>query len=251
MAGCYFKVGVKDGYPVWRSQDNLEEDEYKVPTVAFLWFDTGSELWFISFMPVIDGDNHEWESACLHVSFDKDMNTCWCPWNAAEASKLRITTLADYEHWKRRMAEKKLLAWQSWWHAGGQNDLLDYPPAFPVPPPKAKADAEPARPKTPETPPQAFAGVPPGPPPPKLIGGPKPPETPPPSHVAKVASNTGDGSVGSTPASGSRGDEVKLNYSWKARMVALIGAMDLNLPARVQHLRTKPPGYSDYTLMSF
>lgn len=67
----------------------------------------------------------------------------------------------------------------------------------------------------------------------------------------KAASVFGEGSVASTPASGSRGDEVKLNYSWKARMVALIGAMDLNLPARVQYLCTKPPGYSDYRLMSF
>ena len=52
-------VGTKDGQPVWRSQDNLEDNEYKVPRVAFLWFDQGSELWFISFMPVIDGDQDE------------------------------------------------------------------------------------------------------------------------------------------------------------------------------------------------
>ena len=160
-------------------------------------------------MPVIDGDEQEWDSACMHASFDKDMKTCWCPWNASDASNLRVTSLADYEHWRRKVAEKKLLAWQSWWHAGGQNDLLDYPPQVPVPPPKVgidapKAEAEPARPKTPETPPQAFAGAPPGPPPPKLIGGPKPPETPPPGHVAKVASVAGDGSDASAPASGSR-----------------------------------------------
>ena len=102
--------------------------------LCFLWFDPGSELWFLSFMPVIDGDEQEWDSASLHACFDKDTSTCWCPWNAAEASHLRITTLADYEHWKRRGAEKKLLQWQSWWHAGGQNDLLEYPPQFPVPP---------------------------------------------------------------------------------------------------------------------
>ncbi len=242
MAGCYFKVGTKDGYPVWRSQDNLDRDEYKVPTVAFLWFDPGSELWFISFMPVIDGDEREWDSACLHVSFDKDMNTCWCPWNAAEESNLKITSLADYEHWKRTVAEKRLLAWQSWWHHGGQNELLDVPPACPPPPPKS------GMPKSPVTPPRAFAdaGTAAVPPVAKVIGGPKPPDFPPPPPKAAQG---GEG-LDAGSASGSRADETKLNYSWKARMVAVIGAMDLGLPARVQYLCTKPPGYSDLTLMS-
>jgi len=242
VACCYFKVGSKDGYPVWRSQDSLDENEYKVPTVAFLWFDTQSELWFISFTPVIDGDDSEWDSASLHASFDKDMATFWCPWNAADASNLRAQALADYEHWKRKVAERKLLAWQAWWHHAGQNEMLDMPPDCPVPPPKAASV-----PKPPETPPRAFA-LGPAPGPPQAIGGPKPPEFPPP-HVAKATSE-GGGSSDVTPASGSRADETRLNYSWKARMVALVGAMDLGLPARVQYLCTKPPGYSDLTLMS-
>lgn len=238
MAGRYFKVGVKERSPIFRSQDD-DHPDYKVSDIYFLWFDHLSDMWYISCLPVIDCSkgSQEWGTAGVMASMNVDMSVIWCPWDSPTESNLKATHGLAYETQMRMEAKTLLFEWQKWWCNNGQNELCTGgPPGYLPPPPKAKGSEgvglKRLQPKQPDHPPPVKAKFGPHllPPPPAVpstaagSGSPSEPVNAPPKVPA----------VPPVPPA-----TEKPQFSWKARCVALVGAMDLNLPQKMQYLINK------------
>ena len=226
LCGRYFKVGIKEQMPVFRSQTedaHVNDPAYSCAHVLFIWFDPMSNLWFISTQPIMDisRGSTEWDEVAILACLDVDMETLWAPWNCHQPSRLKVEFGQTHESVKVKELEAqlrdtaaKLSKWQEWWHHGGSNELLEVPPSCPPPPPSGESDKGAKRPRSDE--PFQKMGVMPPPPPP-------------------VPPAPGSGSK----ASSSKGDPEKVNYSWKARCVALVASFDMNLPARMVYLVNK------------
>eukprot|EP00435_Cladocopium_sp_Y103_P014310 s531_g3.t1 len=217
VIGRYFKVGIKDQQPVFRSQaENQEDPTYNVPHTLYIWFDPFSKLWFISSELIMDitKTSPEWENTPILGSMDVDMKTVWVPWNNGEPANLRVDFGLQHERLLRKSVEDKLTEvesklqqWQEWWHHGGSNLLLDLPPSCP-PPPKGEKRLQPSPPS--EPPPWKKMNVLPPPPPPVPGQG-----------STSSGSKEGKGEAKGDTQAVAKGEEDKKdekpNFSWKAR----------------------------------
>lgn len=252
LTGRYFKVGIKERSPIFRSQDSQDE-EYRVSQIFFVWFDHLSDLWFVSSLPVVDctKGSPEWESAGIIACMDSSMKDMWCPWNAAHTCNLEVSLGLDYETRVKMHNVELLRKWQDWWHNGGQNLLLQEPPVCPPPPPN------PPPPKDPQGVKRKEPTPPTEPPPASMLFGTHLPQPPPAPKAA--SSSTSPKVVPPTPpqvpvhseAKGQGKESEKPYFSWKARCVALVATMDMNLPMKMQYLITKLLGYYSVSLESY